>query len=507
MLGRGLLLFVVAFAACWPAWSIPDLDGTEGRRVQIALEMLRAGDWMVPTLGGEPTWAKPPLHYWLLCLCIEAFGDAPWAVRLPAVLGAWATAWLAGELLRPRFGALAGWLGALAVAASPVVAFKWPTAEIDPLFASLVAASIWTLACGFAEGRSRLVAVSGALAGLAFLQKGPPFFLFAVGAYAVWWRHARLRGAGWHFAPFAAVVLAYFVPLWLLRVDPKAMLAVANDESVGRFSFEWGRQLAGTPEYWARALGLALPFALFARCRRAPCGDGRDVARAAVVAACVWAAVGAVAALTFSAGRPTRYLLPNVPLLAFALAPATAAFVVAVGPAPVRARRLLQALAVAAAAATVALPFVRSAPASAPVLAAFVAIAAWLATTRARVVALVVALPLAAAWTVGLERARQWPQSPRARAAAGATLRAELDRLGVDRADLSTSGHFDSPLLLAAGLLPPGDENGGKPWRTRWVLREAPRDGALHPPDYALRYRLDLPFKSFLLCERVGAGK
>ena len=273
------------------------------------------------------------------------------------------------------------------------------------------------------------------------------------------------------------------------------------------FSFEWGRQLANTPEYWARALGLALPFALFARSRRAPCGDGRDVARAAVVAACVWAAVGAVAALTFSAGRPTRYLLPNVPLLAFALAPATAAFVVAVGPAPQIVRRLLQALAAAAAAATVALPFVPSAPASAPVLAAFVALGAWLATTRARVVALVVALPLAAAWTVGLERAREWPQSPRARAAAGATLRAELDRLGVDRAELSTSGHFDSPLLLAAGLLPPGDENGGKPWRTRWVLREAPRDGALHPPDYALRYRLDLPFKSFLLCERVGAGK
>ena len=105
MLGRGLMIFVVALAACWPAWSIPDLDGTEGRRVQIALEMLRSGDWMVPTLGGEPTWAKPPLHYWLLCVCIEAFGDATWVVRLPSVLGAWATAWLAGELLRPRASA------------------------------------------------------------------------------------------------------------------------------------------------------------------------------------------------------------------------------------------------------------------------------------------------------------------------------------------------------------------------------------------------------------------
>jgi 4-amino-4-deoxy-L-arabinose transferase-like glycosyltransferase len=504
---RALVLLLLTVAACWPAWSIPDLDGTEGRRAQIALEMLQSGDWMVPTLGGEPTWAKPPLHYWLLCLGIAADGMSPWAVRLPSVLAAWLAALLAAQLLRARFGELAGWIGGVALACGPLTVFAWPTAEIDPIFASLVAASIWTLACGFAEARTRLVAVSGALAGFAFLQKGPPFFLFAAGAYAVWWRHARMRGAGWHFAPFAAVVLAYFVPLWLFRVDPKALLAVANDESVGRFSFEWGRQLAETPQYLARALGLALPFALFARSRRAPRGDGRDVARAAVVAACVWAAVGAAAALTFSAGRPTRYLLPNVPLLAFALAPATAAFVVASGPPPVLARRLLQALAAAAALATVTLPFVRSAPASAPALTAVVAVGAWLATTRARVVALILALPLAAAWTVGIERAHAWPQSSRARGAAGATLRAELDRLGVDRAELSTSGHFDSPLLLAAGLLPPGDENGGKPWRTRWVLREAPRDGALHPPDYALRYRLDLPFKSFLLCERVGAGK
>lgn len=507
MLLRALVLLSLTLVACWPSWSIPDLDGTEGRRVQIALEMLRAGDWLVPTLGGEPTWAKPPLHYWLLCLCIEAFGDSPWSVRLPSVVAAWLGAVLAGELLRPRFGGLAGWVGALGVACSPLVAFKWPTAEIDPVFASLVAASIWTLACGFAGSRTRLVALSGVLAGLAFLQKGPPFFLFAAGAYVVWWRHARLRGIGWHFGPFAAVVLGYFAPLWLLRVDPGAMLAVANDESVGRFSFEWGRQLAGTPEYWGRALGLALPFALFARCRRAPQGDGRDGARAAITSACAWAAIGAIVALTFSAGRPTRYLLPNVPLLAFACAPAMAAFAGAGAPLPAWVRRTMLALAAIGAVGAVAAPFVAKAGPLTAVLALAVAVGAWLATSRRRVVAFALLLPVAAAWTVGLDRARAWPQSPRARAAAGATLRAELDRLGVDRAELSTSGHFDSPLLLAAGLLPPGDEGGRKPWRTRWVLREAPKSGPAHPDGYAVRHRLDLPFKSFLLCERVEAGK
>ena len=61
--------------ACWPTWSLPDWDGTEGRRVQIALEMLGRGDWLVPTLGHEPTLAKPPLHYWLLAAVQQWLGN------------------------------------------------------------------------------------------------------------------------------------------------------------------------------------------------------------------------------------------------------------------------------------------------------------------------------------------------------------------------------------------------------------------------------------------------
>jgi 4-amino-4-deoxy-L-arabinose transferase-like glycosyltransferase len=124
VLTRALVLLVVTLIGCWPIWSLPDWDGTEGRRVQIALEMARAGDWMVPMLGGEPTWAKPPLHYWLLGAMRALLGDGQLALRLPAVLGAFLSALLAGELLRRWFGARAGWIGALGIACSPLVLFK-----------------------------------------------------------------------------------------------------------------------------------------------------------------------------------------------------------------------------------------------------------------------------------------------------------------------------------------------------------------------------------------------
>ena len=103
MLIRGLVLLLAVVVALLPTWLRADWDGTEGRRVQIALEMLRHDSPMVPLLGGGPTWAKPPLHYWLLMLCERAFGAGFLALRLPSVLGAWLSAWLTGELLRRHF--------------------------------------------------------------------------------------------------------------------------------------------------------------------------------------------------------------------------------------------------------------------------------------------------------------------------------------------------------------------------------------------------------------------
>ncbi|HIE69410.1 MAG TPA: hypothetical protein EYP98_04190, partial [Planctomycetes bacterium] len=106
-----------------------DWNGTEGRRVQIAMEMLRGDNWMVPMLGGEPTWAKPPLHYWLLILGAKCFGMEFMLLRLPAVLSVFASAMVAGEILRRWFDSTAGWLVAFGIICSPMVVFEWPTAE------------------------------------------------------------------------------------------------------------------------------------------------------------------------------------------------------------------------------------------------------------------------------------------------------------------------------------------------------------------------------------------
>ncbi len=500
---RALVLLALTLFACWPQWSQAELDGTESRRVQIAQEMARSGDWLVPRLGGEPTYAKPPLHYWLLAASERVFGANPVAWRLPSVLAAFAAAFLAGELLRRWFGGRTGWIGALGVATSPLVLFSWPAAEIDPLFATLVGSSLWCLAVGVARDRPWFVGASGVLAGLALLQKGPPFFVFAIGAYLVWWRHRRGRFAVWHLLPLLAVVAAYYVPLWLLRVAPVAMLAVAGDESVGRlWEYEW-RHLLELPGFWVRAVVVQVPFVFWCLWEWRGARDARMAADDLVLRMCSGAAVVAIMVLSVFPGRSTRYLLPNVLLFTFAVAPAVAHFAAWRGPLPPLARRLCHGIGFAGAVALLVLPFVPSLGTAALGLAAVASVGAFAARTPARVVAFALVLPVVGAWTIGLDRSRSFADGSRSREHAASVLRAEAQAVGFDPADARTIGHFDSGLLMATGWRLPGNESATAPWSGRWILHEIDKDLRI-PPNYALRVVIDLPFKSFALRERTG---
>lgn len=508
MLVRALILLVVTLVGCWPTWSMPGWEGTEGRRVQIAIEMANSGDWLVPTLGGQPTWAKPPLHYWLLGALVRWFGESFVVMRLPSVLAAFAAALLAGELLRRCFGASAGWVGALGIACSPMVLMQWPTAEIDPLFASLTAGSLFCLAVGVARQGRGLLAAAGVLGGLALLQKGPPYLLFAAGAWLVWWRRRGFQFPAAYFVPLVVVPLAYFVPLWTLRIAPGELLAVANEESVGRIAlFEWSH-ITSLPDYWLRAILVQAPF-LFWWCWR--WRDPRDAQMDAgdlTLRMCFGAVVVAVVLLMFFPGRPTRYLLPNVLMFMFAVAPAVGHFT-AQSALPIFARRSVLVVGMIGAVALVTLPFVPGVGASALGLALVLALAPQVVRTPMHLVAFCLVVPFLASWTVGLERCLGWPENPRSRAAGGRLLREQLTaRDAID--DLETWGHFDSSLLLHAGLLPRGDESQRTLPSSRWLLFEPIGHGKEPPPNhkepptsYVERLRLCLPFKSFSVRERV----
>src|SRR5262249_1060285 len=77
------------------AWMRPLTLPDEGRYVGVAWEMVRSGNWLIPTLDTLPFFHKPPLFYWLAAGAISTLGHNEWSARLPSLLAATgAAAWL-----------------------------------------------------------------------------------------------------------------------------------------------------------------------------------------------------------------------------------------------------------------------------------------------------------------------------------------------------------------------------------------------------------------------------
>src|SRR5437879_4970928 len=66
-----------------------ELYRTESLRAIIAAEFLRSGNWIVPTLYGEPLFTKPPGMYAAIALCSWPFGQVTeTTARLPSAVAA-----------------------------------------------------------------------------------------------------------------------------------------------------------------------------------------------------------------------------------------------------------------------------------------------------------------------------------------------------------------------------------------------------------------------------------
>src|SRR5262245_45478897 len=79
-----LLAFVSLSAFAW----VRDLwDADEGRYGAVALDMLRAGDWVTPREAGMRFMDKPALLYWMEMAAFSVLGATPFAARLPCLLG------------------------------------------------------------------------------------------------------------------------------------------------------------------------------------------------------------------------------------------------------------------------------------------------------------------------------------------------------------------------------------------------------------------------------------
>jgi 4-amino-4-deoxy-L-arabinose transferase-like glycosyltransferase len=120
-----------------------ELYQTESLRAILAAEFLRSGNWIVPTLYGEPVLTKPPGMYAAIALASWPFGQVSAATaRLPSALAATATVLLFYAVFARRLGRRAGLLAAAVLPASVLWLQRVPSAEIDLLQLAWVSAAL-----------------------------------------------------------------------------------------------------------------------------------------------------------------------------------------------------------------------------------------------------------------------------------------------------------------------------------------------------------------------------
>jgi 4-amino-4-deoxy-L-arabinose transferase-like glycosyltransferase len=212
---------------------------TEGLRALVAAEMLHGGDWLVPSLCGEPLLTKPPLGPVAVAAASWPIGEVrPWSARLPSAVAATLTVLLVYALFRRALGEWAGLTAALILPASVLWLDRAPSADLDMLQVAWVTAAIVCLYCAVEDAeRDKTHPLTHdptpPKRGRGEEEKRP-------GRQFLWWTLALLAVAGGFLTKWTAPAFFYLtaVPLlwWRRRLSllwkPPHLIAVALAASI-----------------------------------------------------------------------------------------------------------------------------------------------------------------------------------------------------------------------------------------------------------------------------------
>jgi len=292
---RAIAAVVLVWAAVYlPALGSIAIKGEEGRRILPAVRMLETGNYVVPQVGSNPYYRKPPLVNWLVAGSFKFFGARnEWTARLPSALSVLAVAIAFVTVARASLGARGSIIAALIWLTNIGIIEKGRLIEIEGLYVSLCGLAIifwlsfflqkkslwltWVLACVFlgfgllAKGPAELVFFYGVVVAVLAYRKDwrtlvhPAHFvglIIMIGIAAAWaipFAHSatlqvaigkwsgqytgRLEGGDFKFLDWIQNIprgLIYFLP-WLL-LFPFARLSKLQDQNAQRLAraLSWG---------------------------------------------------------------------------------------------------------------------------------------------------------------------------------------------------------------------------------------------------------------------------
>jgi 4-amino-4-deoxy-L-arabinose transferase-like glycosyltransferase len=173
------------------------IKGEEGRRILPAVRMLETGNYIVPQVGSNPYYRKPPLVNWLVAASFKIFGVRnEWTARLPSAVSVLAVAIAFATVARASLGPRSSIIAALIWMTNIGIIEKGRLIEIEAVYVSLCGLAIVFWLSFFLQKKSAwlLWLPPSVFLGLGLLAKGPTLLVFfygivvAVLAYSKDWR-------------------------------------------------------------------------------------------------------------------------------------------------------------------------------------------------------------------------------------------------------------------------------------------------------------------------------
>ncbi len=246
-----VILLVLPYLGFW-AYGLTDLD--EGFYGAVTVDMLRRGDWLTPTINGNPWFEKPILSYWLAMPTVALF-DNEFGARLPSFLCTMLTCWVIARFAKRHFGGHTGRLSALIYATGLLTVAIGRMMMTDAALALCLVVAFTTFYDSLI-GESRLRLVSAGALGLAVLAKGPVGIVLFFGLIGLfYWRapHLRPKYKG-HWLLGVVILLAvtatWYLPAYLANGD-YFIQKFLIEQNIGRFS--GGDKAHGVP-WWAHPI-------------------------------------------------------------------------------------------------------------------------------------------------------------------------------------------------------------------------------------------------------------
>lgn len=317
------VMFFSAVTAFW-TFSERPLSNHECYVSITAREMLKSGDWIVPTCNGEPRLQKTPLSYWLVAGLAQLTGEVDeFTTRLPsvifAVLSVAAVIYFVNEWLSFRIAVLSAAVWATSLGYIRYARHARPEMVLT-FFVTLCFLTFYSAIT--AKTRKRQVAymlIFWISFGLANLSKGPaplplvlvPLF-FYVAVFRQWKQIPKLL-------PVIGVVvfLAIVLP-WPLAVASRMNwnLAIWKYEFVDRFFGTYASGRKPLYYYLLKMFQFMLPWVAFVpMALAAPFYKIWGEKRKTMLFLWMWFVVGLVF-ISISAGKRQHYILPLMPAMA-----------------------------------------------------------------------------------------------------------------------------------------------------------------------------------------------